>query len=253
MKLRYTITSTLPTTLIALSLWLCLSCSALAEEWVAAGWQQISANHDDQSLAIWQKGVNQLDDKRLLASLGVYAHFPYAVDKLKQVGPSNGAFIVRRNQQGRMLYYVLSMRQVPVERSKRQLELADLKQAAGITGTLLAVEAGTIKLQPVPTDYFSKAIAKPVLKKTTPTTVTMATPENSFSINRFEISGNQHISTDIILMSLRDFYGSDKTPADLQSIKNQIIEIYRMSKIYNVQVSTPQLVDDTVRFTIREK
>jgi len=175
------------------------------------------------------------------------------VDKLKQVGPSNGAFIVRRNQQGRMLYYVLSTRLVAVDRSQRQLDLTDLKHAAGITGVLLAVEAGTIKLQPVPTDYFSETSARPVLNNTTPTTDTMAVPEASFSINRFEISGNQHISTDIILMSLRDFYGSDKTPADLQSIKKQIIETYRISKIYHVQVLSPQLVDDTVRITIREK
>jgi len=213
----------------------------------------MSANQDQQALEIWQKGVNQLADKRLLASLGVYAHFSYAVDKLKQVGPSYGAFIIRRNQHGRMLFYVLSMRQVAVDRNQRQLDLADLKQAAGITGILLAVEAGTIKLHPVPTNYFSDTTAKPVLNNTTLTTDTIAVPETSFSINRFEIIGNQHISTDIILMSLRDFYGSDKTRADLQSIKKQIIEIYRMSKIYHVQVSTPQLVDDTVRITIRDK
>jgi len=253
LKPGYTIASTLPTTLVAFFLWLCSPSSALAEEWVAAGWQQISAKHDHQALEIWQQGVEQLDDKRLLASLGVFAHFPYAVDKLKQVGAAYGAFIVRRNQQGRVLYYVFSTRHVAADRNKRQLELAELKQAAGISGILLAVEAGTLKLQAVPTDYFHTAVARPVLKRTQAATAIMATAENSFSINRFVISGNQHVSTDIILMSLRDFYGADKTRADLQSIKNQIIEIYRMSDIDSVQVTMPQLIDDdTVRITISE-
>jgi hypothetical protein len=250
LKLRYTI-STLPTTLIALSLWLCSPCSA--QEWVEAGWQQVSANHEHQALELWQQGINQLDDKRLLASIGVYAHFPYAIAQLKQVGPTFGTFIARRQQHGKTLYFVLSMRQTSADRKKRQIELADLKQAAGISGILIAAEAGTFKpLQK------STALAPAGLTTTRktfkPVKVSTAETAISFSINRFEVNGNNRVSNDVILMGLSDFYGSGKTRSDLQSIKNQVLEIYRMSGIYTVRVSTPQLVDDdTIRITIREK
>jgi len=241
-------------TAMALAISLCIPLSVLAEEWVDVGWQQINTGQYDKALATWQQGINQLDDQRLLASVGVYAHFPYAIDQLKQIGPAFDAFIIRREQNARLLYYVLSTRQVPTDRNSRQLVLADLKQAAGITDILIAVQAKDIKLNPVPTDYLSKTTMKPDRHITKPASILMATLPNIFSINRFEISGNQHISTDIILMNLSDFYGSGKTHADLELIKKQVLETYHMAKIYNVKIKTPHLIDDdTVHITIREK
>ncbi len=255
-------------TAMAFAIWLCLPLSVLANEWIDSGWQHINAGQYIKALETWQQGINQLDDKRLLASVGVYAHFPYAIAQLKQVGPDFGALIVRRILNDRLLYFVLSTRHVSANRSKRQLALADLKQAAGITDILIAVEASTIKLHPVPTDYLSISIVKPVLhagkaEKTIgeksartahrPATSPSSEVVNSFSINRFEINGNHHITTDIILMGLSDFYGSGKSQSDLKSIQNQVLEIYRMSGFYNMRVSTPQLVDDTIHINILEQ
>jgi len=242
---------------IALALWLCMPVSAQAEDWVNAGWRQIAASHHDKALAIWQQGVNQLDDKRLLASIGVYAHFPYAIAQLKTVGPGFGAFIARRQQQGRTLYFVLSVRQTPADKKIRQLLLADLKQAAGISGPLLAAAAGTFKphskstdlTPPVPTHAARKSpqTARPGSDGATE-------PAIAFSINRFEISGNKLVSNDTLLMGLGEFYGAAKTRSDLTSIRNRIVEVYRLAGVGNVRVSKPQLVhDDTVQITIQEK
>jgi len=235
------------------ALWLCMPLSALAEAWVDAGWQQIASGHYRKALSIWQQGVNDMPDHRLLASIGVYARFPYALEQLKQAGQPYGVLIVRHHQHGRIFYYVLSTRQISADRSKRQSRQADLKQAAGINDMLLAVEAKRLKVQPVPTDYFSKIVAKPVRSMKTPATVILAAPASSFSINRFEINGNQHISTDVILMSLRDFYGAGRTRSDLTRISDQLMETYRAAKLYNVHIATLQLLDDTVQITILEK
>jgi len=54
-------------------------------------------------------------------------------------------------------------------------------------------------------------------------------------------------------MGLSDFYGSGKSQSDLKSIQNQVLEIYRMSGFYNMRVSTPQLVDDTIHINILEQ
>jgi len=143
---------------MALALWLCLPLSSMAEAltaktaiqktWIQSGWQQIASGRRQQALALWQQGVNRLPDRRLLASIGVYAHFPYAFEQLKQVGLANNVFIIRRQQGKRMLYYVLSARQTPASRGQRQRLLSDLKQTAGITDTLLAIEAGKLKTTP---------------------------------------------------------------------------------------------------------
>ncbi|MDQ6997059.1 MAG: hypothetical protein Q9M82_06310 [Mariprofundus sp.] len=244
------------TVLMALTLCLCSPSSALAQEWVKAGWQQISARHDNKALIIWQQGIDKLDDKRLLASIGVYAHFPYAIAQLKQVGPVFDAFIARRQQHGKVLYFVLSASNVPKNHIKRQNKLAGLKQAAGITGLLLATEARNFKY--FKSSHTSTSLSEASIINSKAKTVRSAgggvKPTIHFSINRFEISGNSQVSNDVILIGLRDFYGSAKRRSDLRSIRTRILEIYRMSGIHHVQVSKPQLVDnDTVQITIQEK
>jgi len=118
----------------------------------------------------------------------------------------------------------------------------------------LAAEAETFKVPQKSTDLAPADIANTARQTLKPVKVNRAETAISFSINRFEISGNKLVSNDVILMGLSDFYGSGKTRSDLQSIKNQILEIYRMSGIYTVRVSTPQRVDDdTIRITVREK
>ncbi len=246
---------------MALALWLCLPLSSMAEAstaktaipdtWIQSGWQQIASGHRQQALALWQQGVNRLPDRRLLASIGVYAHFPYALEQLKQVGLANDAFIIRRQQGERVLYYVLSARQTPASRNRRQRLLSDLKQAAGITGILLAVEAGKLKTAAATPHVATPA---PVRKAMQPIASITAMPASSFSINRFEISGNRRISTDAILINLSDFYGPGKKHSDLTSVRNQILELYHSAGIAGVHIAMPQLVNnDTVRIRIKEK
>jgi len=237
------------------ALCLCLPLPARAETWIPeawiqSGWQQIASGHHRQALSIWQQGVNQIPDRQLLASIGVYAHFPYALAQLKQVGPSYDAFIIRHKQRESVLYYVLSARRVPSSLSKRQRLLGDLKRAAGISDTLLAIEAKKLKTETLPTDHFST----PARKSMPPTTAITATAAANFSINRFDISGNRHLSTDAILISLSDFYGPGKKHSDLTSIRNQVMETYHRAGIYSVRIAMPQLInDDTVQISIEEK
>jgi len=203
--------------------------------WLERGWQLLAAGNQQRALHLWQRGVSALPEHQLLATLGVFAHLPYALQRLKQLGPGYQTLIARRNRHGRTLYYLLSSLPTSADRRRRQSELADLKQAAGISGVLLAVEAGAFRNMAAPPE------ADP------------ATPERSFTINRFEISGNRQLSTDLILMSLRDFYGSDKTDTDLALIRQQVLELYRSSDIRRVEVAAPTLLDDTVSITIREQ
>jgi len=132
--------------------------------------------------------------------------------------------------------------------------LANLKQAAGITGILIAAEAGSFKSQQKLADLAPPTMVNSSRQPFQSVNAGTAEPEINFSINRLEISGNDLVSNDMLLISLSDFYGSDKTRSDLTFIRNRIVEIYRLAGVDNIQVSSPQLVnEDTVRITIQEK
>ena len=250
------------TLLLIISCWLLLPASIWAEAWLDNGWKKLDAGEHNAALRIWQQGVNAMPESRLLPSVGVFAHFPYALEQLKQIGPGFGAFLVRHEKQGRMLYFVLSTRPLPLDRKQRQQSLADLKQAAGVTGVLVGESAGTFRLEPVPVNFFTlkqtRPSPKPVPARRLETkTIKASQPaikiDAPFIINRFAITGNKHITTDMILMSLRDFYGRDKTKRDLQLIRDRVRMLYHGEGMTHVQVRMPQPVDEeSVQITILE-
>jgi len=209
-------------------------------EWIYDGWQYSDQQRYKEALDAWQRGLNSMTDAQLLATLGAYSMLENAIEQLQQIGRDQKVFIVRSNMNGRDIYYVLSARQVPADIGERQVKLASLKKAAGITGKLLACESGKFKSTLTP-----RAPAAPDL-------LTASEPQ-SFTINRFDLSGNKLLSTDFILINLREYYGDGRTIRDIKRIKRDVINLYHMSGYSKVKVNLVQLaLNETVTIQIDE-
>ena len=251
----------------------CLPFAAHAERavlsWADAGWQQIQQQDSSAALSIWQQGVNTLPDTQLLGSLGTFSSFANALDTVKRAGREENVFIIRKAGQSGWVYCALTAQTITRDIEIRQLEMAALKQRVGIESKLLANEAAKFKQKPA-IDYLI-ALEPATSGQHVKTTALvaeknhsirshaakyqpiMAVAANSFTINSFEVKGNKRVSTDTILLSLRDYYGSEKTSSEFKDIRRQIIDIYNMERVYNVKVNTPRFIeDDTVLISITE-
>jgi len=145
---------------------------------------------------------------------------------------------------------------VPVDIYERQEKLDTLKKAAGISGFLLACESKKFKSGPIADNHFANVKlqeATPPRQKSSGANVWAAIESQSFTINRFEVSGNSLLPTDFILISLREYYGDEKTRSDIKQIRRDIISLYRMSGYSRVKVKLPQQMDEeTVGIQIDE-
>jgi len=99
--------------------------------WVWQGWQQIKHKHIDQALVIWQQGVNGMPPNRLLAYLGVYNQLSAALSRLKRIGVNQSAIILQAKLKGKPAYYVMSARDVPINKTQRHQKLAELRMLIG--------------------------------------------------------------------------------------------------------------------------
>ncbi|PJA31699.1 MAG: hypothetical protein CO187_07995 [Zetaproteobacteria bacterium CG_4_9_14_3_um_filter_53_7] len=251
----------------------CLPFVAYAERdalsWTDAGWQQMQQKDNATAMNIWQQGVNTLPDKQLLGSLGTFSGFANALDTIERAGREEHVFIIRTAGRHGWVYNALTAQPITRDIEMRQLEMAALKQRVGIEDKLLANEAGKFKqkpaadyaltIQPAAAGQHVKTTALVAKRTYSPRSSAaayqpiMAVASTSFTINSFEVEGNKRVSTDTILLSLRDYYGSDKTSSEFRDIKRQIIDIYNMEHVYNVKVNTPRFIeDDTVLISITE-
>jgi len=242
-------------------LFITLPLSALAEQqdrsaWIESGWQHIQKNRVSSAMRSWQQGVNKLDDKQLLGSLGLFSDFSNAIRRLKQAGRDEKVFIVRQPLKQGWYYHLLTAQPIEKDIEHRQIVMAALKKTVGIEGKLLANEAAKFKSHSAATyELVNKTDERDEetveLEDYQPIIVMDA---DTFTINSFEVKGNKQVSTDIILMSLRDYYGSERTDSDLKSIRRQVIDTHHISRVYNIKVKRPILIDeDTVLITITEK
>lgn len=230
-----------------------LTAAQANSDWIEHGWKHIQENNIDSAISIWQRGVNTLDNKQLLGSLGSFASLPNALAMLKRAGRNEKAFIIRQPHSGNWRYRLLTAQAIEKNIETRQIRMAALKASLAIKGKLLANEALKFK-----NSGTGNARPKQTVAKRTPAAVNeeqliMALDPETFTINSFEVKGNKRISTDIILMSLKDYYGSEKTDSDLKNIRRQVIDTHNLSRIYNIKVKKPILIaEDTVLITITE-
>lgn len=224
-------------------------------EWIKEGWFHFNISSYADALLIWQRGLNQMPDERLLATLGAFSQLGNALNQLQNIGSEHHAFIIRSNMNGREIFYVLSASNIDSDIYVRQEKLASLKRAAGISKLLLAIESKKFKSAPISDNHFAniklyKKI-RPVQKAET--NIWKVIESNSFTINRFEVTGNKLLPTDYILISLRDYYGDKKTRSDMKQIRSDVINLYQMSGYSRVKVNLPkQLAEDTIEIRINE-
>ena len=225
--------------------------------WIKDGWQHNENHAYGDALLSWQRGLNSLPDNQLLATLGAFSQLGNAINRLKKIGHDHNAFIIRSNMNGRDIYYVLSARQVPADIYERQEKLETLKEAAGIAGFLLACESKKFKSGPIAENHFANVKlyeGSAPRRKSTSANLWAAVESKSFTINRIEVSGNSLLPTDFILISLREYYGDERTRSDIKQIRRDIISLYRMSGYSQVKVKLPQQMDDeTVGIQINEE
>ncbi len=235
--------------------------STSAPDWLIRGWQQLDSYDVDQALQTWQIGLNDLPDNRLLVSLGVFAKQENAVAKIKQIGRRQQLLIAIRHI-GKPLYYVLSMRDVPTDTESRQASLADLKKAAHINSRLLALASVNFKNRLIPEHYPEVLTSEPTTRIATPdkrhedsqpSTEKPLTTENYPPINRVEVTGNQQVSTDTIILELRDFFDMRNSPANQTLIKRRVSDLYHDTGLHHARIDIPAgILDDTVRISIHE-
>ncbi|GAV19519.1 hypothetical protein MMIC_P0453 [Mariprofundus micogutta] len=235
---------------------LCMPFSASAERavlpWVDTGWSQLQSGEINQALSTWQQGLNNLPDKQLLGSLGTFSNLDYAIARIKRAGVDENVFMISYSGSSSQMYYVLTAQSIARNMDIRQTEMAVLKERVGMHGKLLANEAQKFKTGKT-TNKALHARMPTSKKSTAKQQAILAVEESTFTINSFEVKGNKRVSTDTILLSLRDYYGSEKTPSEFNSIRRQIIDIYNMQRVYNVKVNRPQFIeDDTVLISITE-
>jgi len=229
---------------------------AAGSTWIEQGWNQIEQGRISSAMSNWQQGLNSLDDKQLLGSLGVFSELPNALARLKQAGRDEKSFILRQPHKQGWRYHLLTAQPIERDLEHRQITMAVLKTRIGITGKLLANEASKFKKHPVTSDHHIKTAVTQNIEREEPENYQpiIALDPDTFTINSFEVKGNKRVSTDIILMSLRDYYGSERTDSDLKSIRRQVIDTHNISRVYNISVKNPILIDeDTVLITITEK
>ncbi|TLS66264.1 hypothetical protein FE236_00730 [Mariprofundus erugo] len=217
--------------------------------WLLKGWEQIDQFNTDEALRTWQQGINALDDHRLLASLGVFSKQENALTKIKQIGREQQVFIALR-QRGKALYYVLSALPVPADVQARQTALAELKQAAHISSKLLAVSPADFK-NPDIQDHFPEIIfTSPAKAAHAPAS---PTADSTPLINRFEVTGNQQISTDTIIMELREFFDMPNSSETRNLIRLTVAALYRDTGMEHIGIDIPaDTADETVRIHITE-
>ncbi len=236
---------------------LCMPFTATAERsvlpWVDAGWSELQNDNTTAALNVWQQGTNNLPDKQLLGFLGAYSSLDNAIDTIKRAGQNENVFIVRNSAKGKLYYYALTAQAFAKDMAIRQVEMSVLKERLGIHGKLLANEARKFKqgyITSEPLLVHNKTSKKVAEKKQQPI---LAVADESFTINSFEVKGNKRVSTDTILLSLRDYYGSEKSPSEFKNIRRQIMDIYNMERVYNVKINTPRFIEeDTVLISITE-
>ncbi|NWF36829.1 POTRA domain-containing protein [Mariprofundus sp. KV] len=226
------------------------------QEWINDGWHYFEQQDYATALLKWQRGLNGLNGDRLLATLGAFSQLGNAVNRLQKIGPDHNAIIIRSSMNGRDIYYVLSATEVPVDIFDRQEQLKSLKKAAGISGFLLACESKKFRSGPISDNHFANI---KLYRNITPTKkvvardIWTAIESQSFTINRFEVSGNKLLPTDFILISLRDYYGDERSRSDINQIRNDVISLYQMSGYSKVKVNLPKQVDnDTIAIQIDE-
>jgi len=236
--------------------------SAIPPLWLTQGWEKIDIYDIDHALQIWQIGLNSLQNERLLVSLGVFAKQENAVAKIKQIGREQLVFIAIRRI-GKPLYYVLSMREVAANPVIRQTYLAELKQAANITSKLLATASINFKnrliLEHYPDTFSSSSLhianheSNPEKTELPVTGQSGATTPDQPAISRFEISGNQQVSTDTIILELSDFFDMENSPANRTLIKHRIADLYHDTGLNHVSITIPEeVLGGTVSIVILE-
>jgi len=198
--------------------------AATSPDWVAAGWERLIAKETDAALAIWQQGVNRLPADRLLAFVGVYTQLSAALRAARRGGLAERLIIVRADFRDGQAYYVLSARDVPVDKAVRREKLASLMQMMHISGTLYANAASKFQTEAV-------------------TVPAPAISDETFTIRAFSVAGNTLIADEEIRDTLAPYTGDHKTREDLVAAKQAILRLYRDAGYEMIAVGLPRTID----------
>ncbi|MDQ6993348.1 MAG: hypothetical protein Q9M31_07710 [Mariprofundus sp.] len=113
----------------------------LSINWLQDGWKQLENHQFEKALKLWQAGVNQLPDKQLVGSLGLYPKLQQAISGLKRAGVEAKVLIIHE----RRGFHLLTVQAIDRDLKRRQLKLAALKRAIGMRELLWANEAKKFK------------------------------------------------------------------------------------------------------------
>jgi len=212
--------------------------------WFRHGWDQLVNTQYQSALDVWQQGVNSMPDEQLLIALGAFQQRSNALDMIERAGPHSGVLMLQIRSNGKPVYDVLSVIDLSADIRARQVQLATLKKAAGINnGQLYTQEAWHFKTATaLHAGHSSKGSA--TLQAATENNPVALSESGTFTINSFDVHGNQRISMDQILLGLKNFYGSGKQRSVLQRIQHQVIETYRAAGMFHARVEIPVLIDD---------
>ncbi|MDX8406025.1 MAG: hypothetical protein R8K50_07730 [Mariprofundus sp.] len=225
--------------------------------WFNQGWQKLNGGKTDQAMQIWQIGLNELEDNQLFISLGVFAKLDNAVAKARKIGAGHKILIAMRHT-GKELYYVLSMNTLSADKSARQLNLATLQEASGITSSLLSIAAANFKNHLI-LSHYPEVITAAAPLSTEEKAIANADPGASEArsdqplIGHFDISGNQQISTDVIILELAEFFDMANSQVNHGLIKQRIKTLYHDTGMNHVSIDIPEEVfDESVKIKIME-
>jgi len=234
--------------------------SNAAPAWLNEGFKKMSSGQTDQAMQVWQIGMNSLDDQQLFISLGVFAKLDNAVARATAVGKNHRLCIAMRHS-GKALYYVLSFNTLPDKQPEAAYQqwVQRLQQAAGISSKLRAIEAANFKNHLILSHY--PDIEKAPKHRYTPatgTTVTGNSVERESTaggalIGHFDITGNQQVSTDAIILELAEFFDTANASHTHSLIKQRVENLYRDTGIDHVAITVSKASrDESVSITINE-
>lgn len=224
--------------------------SPVSAEWVDQGWRSLDRNRYADALYYWQKGLNRLDPMQPVCVAGAFSQLGYAIERAEAIGRQRGAFIIRPDYIGQGYFTVLV---ADTERYRP----TRLKAETGIReGFYIAAsgrfQSGNFSGNP----YTDVALHTPVNHTALhlhPATYSPTPAPDAFTINRFEVSGNKLLPTDLILISLRDYYVGEHSTTDIDHIRRTVIDLYEMSGYSHVRIGLPhKLESDTVEINIDE-
>lgn len=100
------------------------------ESWIAKGWKTMKSGGLGAALPVWEKGLRNLDPRRIVYIAKVYESKKAAVSALDLAGEASFAFLVRGGHGGSEAYYLLAAPPMGLMLEKRK----EIQKALSLTG-----------------------------------------------------------------------------------------------------------------------